>query len=332
MLGYFLRRIGYMAIVLVLVSAVSFYIVNLPPGSWIESYALELIAEGGDIADQAELDFLTRRYGLDRPLHIQYIRWIVPVVTQGDFGQSFEWQQPVWGLIRERLLLTMIISGASILFIYAVSIPIALYSATRQYSFGDYFFSFLGLIGLATPNFLLALVFMIVLLNVFGFSPGGLFSPEYLREPWSLAKFWDLVKHLPVPVIVVGTAGTAGLIRVLRGLLLDELEKQYVKTARAKGVSEWRLILKYPFRMALNPVLSTIGNLLPAIVSGSAIVSVVLGLPTTGPLLLRALIAQDTYAASSMLMMLGALTVVGVFISDLLLMWLDPRIRYERAN
>lgn len=332
MLGYFLRRIGYMAIVLVLVSAVSFYIVNLPPGSWIESYALELIAEGGDIADQAELDFLTRRYGLDRPLHIQYLRWIVPVVTQGDFGQSFEWQQPVWGLIRERLLLTMVISGASILFIYAVSIPIALYSATRQYSFGDYLFSFLGLIGLATPNFLLALVFMIVLLKVFGFSPGGLFSPEYLREPWSLAKFWDLVKHLPVPVIVVGTAGTAGLIRVLRGLLLDELEKQYVKTARAKGVSEWRLILKYPFRMALNPVLSTIGNLLPAIVSGSAIVSVVLGLPTTGPLLLRALIAQDTYAASSMLMMLGALTVVGVFISDLLLMWLDPRIRYERAN
>ena len=332
MLGYFLRRIGYMAIVLILVSVVSFYIVNLPPGSWIESYALELIAEGGDIADQAELDFLTRRYGLDRPLHIQYVRWIVPVVTQGDFGQSFEWQQPVWGLIRERLLLTMVISTASIIFIYAVSIPIALYSATRQYSLGDYFFSFLGLIGLATPNFLLALVFMIVLLKVFGFSPGGLFSPEYLREPWSLAKFWDLVKHLPVPVIVVGTAGTAGLIRVLRGLLLDELEKQYVKTARAKGVSEWRLILKYPFRMALNPVLSTIGNLLPAIVSGSAIVSVVLGLPTTGPLLLRALIAQDTYAASSMLMMLGVLTVVGVFISDLLLMWLDPRIRYERAN
>jgi peptide/nickel transport system permease protein len=321
-----------MVIVLMLVSAVSFYIVNLPPGSWIESYALELIAEGGDIADQAELDFLTQRYGLDRPLHIQYVRWIVPVVTEGDFGQSFEWQQPVWGLIRERLLLTMVISGASIIFIYAVSIPIALYSATRQYSFGDYFFSFLGLIGLATPNFLLALVFMIVLLKVFGFSPGGLFSPEYLREPWSLAKFWDLVKHLPVPVIVVGTAGTAGLIRVLRGLLLDELQKQYVKTARAKGVSEWRLILKYPFRMALNPVLSTIGNLLPAIVSGSAIVSVVLGLPTTGPLLLRALIAQDTYAASSMLMMLGALTVLGVFISDLLLMWLDPRIRYERAN
>jgi peptide/nickel transport system permease protein len=322
----------YMVIVLILVSAVSFYIVNLPPGSWIESYALELIAEGGDIADQAELDFLTRRYGLDKPLHIQYLRWIGAVLTEGDFGQSFEWQQPVWNLIRERLLLTMVISGASILFIYAVSIPIALYSATRQYSLGDYVFSFMGLIGLATPNFLLALVFMIVMLKVFGVSPGGLFSPEYLRAPWSLARFWDMVKHLPVPVIVVGTAGTAELIRILRGLLLDELEKQYVKTARAKGVSEWRLIIKYPFRMALNPVLSTIGNLLPAIVSGSAIVSVVLGLPTTGPLLLRALITQDTYAASSMLMMLGALTVFGIFISDLLLMWLDPRIRYERAN
>ncbi|MEM6430464.1 MAG: ABC transporter permease [Deinococcota bacterium] len=331
MLGYFLRRLGYMVIVLALVSVVSFYIVNLPPGSWIESYAIEL-DNSGLMANQAELDFLTERYGLDKPLHVQYLRWIVPVITQGDFGQSFEWRQPVWNLIRERLLLTMVISVSSIIFIYVVSIPIALYSATHQYSFADYVFSFFGLLGLATPNFLLALVLMVLLLRVFGFSPGGLFSPEYLREPWSFAKFVDLLKHLPVPIIVLGTAGTAGLIRVLRGLLLDELEKQYVKTARAKGVREWRLILKYPFRMALNPVLSTIGSLLPAIVSGSAIVSVVLGLPTTGPLLLRAIIAQDTYAASSMLMMLGALTIIGVFISDLLLMWLDPRIRYERSN
>ena len=321
-----------MVVILALVSVVSFYIVNLPPGSWIESYRLELIAESGAAANEAELEYLTRRYGLDQPLHIQYVRWIVPVVTEWDFGQSFEWRQPVWGLIRERLLLTMIISVASILFIYAVSIPIALYSATRQYSVGDYFFSFVGLIGLATPNFLLALVFMVVMVRVFGISPGGLFSPEYLRESWSLAKFWDMVKHLPVPVIVIGTAGTASLIRVLRAQLLDELQKQYVNTARSKGVAEWRLILKYPFRMAVNPILSTIGNLLPAVVSGSAIVSIVLGLPTTGPLLLRALIAQDTYAASSMLMMLSFLTIIGVFISDLLLMWLDPRIRYERTN
>ena len=205
MLGYFIRRMFYMVVILALVSVVSFYIVNLPPGSWIESYRLELIAESGTAANEAELEYLTKRYGLDQPLYIQYLRWIVPIVTEWDFGQSFEWQQPVWGLIRERLLLTMIISIASILFIYAVSIPIALYSATRQYSVGDYFFSFVGLIGLATPNFLLALVFMVVMLRVFGISPGGLFSPEYLRQSWSLAKFWDMLKHLPVPVIVIGT-------------------------------------------------------------------------------------------------------------------------------
>ena len=331
MLGYLLQRFIYMVIVLFLVSIVAFYVVNLPPGSWIENYALELATQG-TIADQSELDFLTQRYGLDQPLYIRYLRWMGPILTRGDFGQSFEWNRPVWLLIRERLLLTVIVSFASIIFTYAVAIPIGLYSATRQYSFGDHLFSFIGLLGLAIPNFLLALVLMVVMLRVFGVSPGGLFSPEYLRAPWSLAKFWDLLKHLPVPVIVIGTAGTAGLIRVLRAQMLDELQKQYVITARSKGVKEWQLILKYPFRMALNPILSSIGFLLPAIVSGEAITSIVLGLPTTGPLLLRALLTQDTYAASSMLMMLGFLTVIGVFISDLLLLWLDPRIRYERAN
>ncbi len=329
--SYLIKRLIYMFVVLALVSVLSFYLINLPPGSWIENYALQLQAEGS-ISDQSELDFLTTRYGLDEPLHIQYLRWIIPLVTQGDFGQSFEWRQPVWTLIEERLLLTIIVSLASLVFVYAVSIPIALYSATHQYSPGDYFFSFIGLIGLATPNFLLALVFMVVMLRVFGVTPGGLFSPEYLRAPWSMAKFLDLLAHLPVPVIVVGTAGTAGLIRVLRSQLLDEFQKQYVITARAKGVREGRLITKYPFRMALNPIISGIGGLLPSIVSGSTIVSIVLGLPTTGPLLLRALIAQDTYAAASMLLMLSLLTVIGVFISDLLLMWLDPRIRFERAN
>ena len=329
--SYFIKRFFYMIIILFLVSILSFFIINLPPGSWIENYALQLQEEGNP-ADQAELEFLTSRYGLDQPLHIQYWRWIVPLVTEGDFGQSFEWRQPVWPLIEERLFLTVIVSIASIIFVYAVSIPIALFSATRQYSVGDYFFSFVGLIGLATPNFLLALVFMVIMLRVFDVTPGGLFSAEYLRAPWSVEKFWDLLKHLPVPVIVVGTAGTAGLIRVLRSQLLDEFQKQYVITARSKGVRERFLIMKYPFRMALNPIISGIGGLLPQIVSGSAIVAIVLGLPTTGPLLLRALIAQDTYAAASMLMMLSLLTVVGVFISDLLLMWLDPRIRFERAN
>ena len=197
-----------MAIVLFLVSILSFYIINLPPGSWIQNYALELEASG-DIVDQAELDFLRKRYGLDRPLHEQYIHWIVPLLTEGDFGQSFEWGQPVWPLINERLFLTMTISLASIIFVYVVSVPIALYSAINQYSIGDYFFSFLGLIGLATPNFLIALVFMIIMLRVFGVTPGGLFSPEYLRAPWSLAKFGDMLNHLPVPVVVIGTAGTA---------------------------------------------------------------------------------------------------------------------------
>jgi peptide/nickel transport system permease protein len=329
--GYFLRRLLYMLIVLGLVSLLSFFIINLPPGSWIENYALQLEAEGS-VADQSELEYLTIRYGLDETLLVQYVRWIVPLLTEGDFGQSFEWRQPVWPLIRERLLLTVIVSTASIIFVYAVSIPIALYSATHQYSVGDYLFSFMGLVGLATPNFLLALIFMVIMLRVFNVTPGGLFSPEYLRAPWSIAKFIDLLSHLPVPVIVVGTAGTAGLIRVLRSQLLDEFQKQYVITARAKGVREGRLIRKYPFRMALNPVISGIGGLLPQIVSGSAIVSIVLGLPTTGPLLLRALIAQDTYAAASMLMMLSFLTILGVFISDLLLMWLDPRIRFEKAK
>jgi peptide/nickel transport system permease protein len=331
MVSYFLRRLLYMVIVLLLVSVLSFYIINLPPGSWIENYALELEASG-DVVDQSELEFLNIRYGLDRPLHEQYFKWIIPLLTEGDFGQSFEWGQPVWPLIEERLFLTMVIAIFSIIFVYVVSIPIALYSAVNQYSPGDYFFSFIGLIGLATPNFLIALVFMVIMLRVFGITPGGLFSPEYLREPWSLAKFWDMLAHLPIPVIVVGTAGTAELIRILRAQLLDEFQKQYVITARSKGLKERFLIMKYPLRMAFNPIVSSAATLLPRTISGTTIVAVVLGLPTTGPLLLRALIAQDTFAAASMLMMLSLITVVGVFISDLLLLWLDPRIRYERAN
>lgn len=329
--SYILRRFIYVVFVLGLVSVVVFYIINLPPGSWIENYALELEAAGSP-ADTSELAFLRGRYGLDQPLHVQYINWIVPLITEGDFGYSFEWRQPVWPLIADRLLLTVVVSLASLVFVYAVSIPIALYSATHQYSVGDYFFSFLGIIGLATPSFLLALIFMVLMLRVFGISPGGLFSPEYLDAPWSLARVGDLLIHLPVPVIVIGTAGTASVIRILRSQLLDEFQKQYVITARAKGVKESRLILKYPFRMALNPIISNIGTLLPTIVSGSTIVAIVLGLPMTGPLLLRSIIAQDTYVAAGILMMLSVVTVIGVLLSDLLLAWLDPRIRFERSN
>jgi peptide/nickel transport system permease protein len=328
---YIAQRFFYVVIVLALVSISVFYIINLPPGSWIENYALELEAAGNP-ADRSELQFLAERYGLNDPLLVQYARWIVPLVTEGDFGYSFEWRQPVWTLIADRLLLTVIVSLASLVFVYVVSIPIALYSATHQYSPGDYLFSLVGMIGLATPNFLLALVLMLVMLRVFGISPGGLFSPEYLNAPWSVDRFLDLLIHLPVPVIVIGTAGTASVIRILRAQLLDEFQKQYVVTARAKGVAETRLILKYPFRMALNPIISNIGTLLPSIVSGSTIVAIVLGLPMTGPLLLRAIIAQDTYVAAGILMMLSVVTIIGVLISDILLAWLDPRIRLEKSN
>jgi len=245
---------------------------------------------------------------------------------------SFEWNRPVTELIGERLLLTTIISIVTLLVTWAIAVPIGIYSAVRQYSLPDYAFTFMGFIGLATPNFLLALVFMYIGYSVFGVSAGGLFSPVYQNAPWSLGKFMDLLGHLWIPVIVIGTSGTAGLIRVMRGNLLDELRKQYVMTARAKGVAYWRLLLKYPVRVALNPLVSTIGWVLPSIVSGATITAVVLGLPTTGPLLLRALMNQDMYLAGSMVMMLSILTLIGTLISDILLLWLDPRIRYEEGE
>lgn len=331
MLSYIVRRLGYMVIILVLISIVCFYIINLPPGSFIETFATQLEASGSP-ASQAQLDYLTVRYGLDQPLYLQYWSWIVPLVTQGDFGFSFEWQQPVWNLLAERLWLTIIVSVISMVFVYAVSIPIALYSATHQYSIGDYTVSFLGVIGLAVPNFLLALLLLVASARLFGVTPTGLFSPEYINAPWSWAKFGDLMIHMPVPIVVVGLAGTAATIRILRSQLLDEFQKQYIITARAKGVPERRLLVKYPFRVALNPIISTAGHLLPEIVSGSTIVAIVLGLPTIGPLLLRAIIAQDTYVAASSLMLLGVLTVVGVVMSDILLTIVDPRVRMSRAN
>lgn len=331
MLTYLARRLVYMAVVLAMISIVCFYIINLPPGSWVETYAMQLDAAGSS-ASAAQLDYLRQRYGLDLPLHQQYWRWIVPVVLRGDFGFSFEWQQPVATLIADRLLLTIVLSLASLVFVYVVSIAVALYCATHQYSLSDYLFSFLGVLGLATPSFLLALILLVLSARVFGITPTGLFSPEYLDAPWTVGKWLDLALHLPVPVIVVGLGGTASTIRILRSQLLDEFHKQYVTSARARGLSEGRLLFKYPFRMAMNPIVSTMGTLLPSIVSGSTIVAIVLGLPTIGPLLLRAIIAQDTYVAASCLMMLGVMTVIGVFLSDLLLMWLDPRVRMERAQ
>jgi len=313
---------------LIIISVISFIIIQLPPGDYLTSYIAQL-SETGESVDEAVIASLKKRYGLDQPMYIQYFMWINGVL-HGDFGQSFEWNKPVSELIWERLALTMAVSLFSLIFTYVVAIPIGIYSATHQYSIGDYFFTFVGFLGLATPNFLLALVLMFLFYKYFGLSVGGLFSPEFVEAPWSWAKVIDMMNHMWIPVIVIGTAGTCGLIRVMRGCLLDELRKQYVVTARAKGVGERKLLFKYPVRVAVNPIISTIGWTLPSIVSGATITAIVLSLPTTGPLLLRSLMSQDMYLAGSFILLLATLTVIGTLISDILLAWLDPRIRYEK--
>jgi len=330
MLYYVLRRLLYMAVIMVVISVIAFVIIQLPPGDYLTSYIMQLKATGTDVSE-SEIATLKKQYGLDLPVYQQYFKWIWGML-HGDFGKSFQYgQRPVSELIAERLPLTVIINIFATVFVYIVAIPIGIYSATHQYSVGDYTFTVVGFMGLAIPNFLFALILMLFFYKYFGLSIGGLFSPQYKMAPWSLSRFVDMLKHLPVPVIVEGTAGTAGLIRVMRGCLLDELKKQYVITARAKGVEERTLLFKYPVRVAINPIISTIGWLLPAIVSGGAIVEIVLSLPTIGPLLLRALLTQDMYLAGSIIMILSFLTVVGTFISDILLVWIDPRIRYEKG-
>lgn len=316
---------------LLIISIVSFVIIQLPPGDFLTSLIAEL-AVTGQVVDQAEIAALTRRYGLDQPIYVQYFRWISRIFLRGDFGRSLMWNKPVSELIWDRLALTVIISFLSLIFVYVVAIPIGIYSATHQYSLGDYFFTFGGFVGLATPNFLLALVLMFLFYKYFGLGIGGLFSPQFVEAPWSLAKVVDMMNHMWIPVIVIGTAGTCGLIRVMRGCLLDELRKQYVITARAKGVSERSLLFKYPVRVAVNPIISTIGWTLPALISGEAITAIVLSLPTTGPLLLSALMSQDMYLAGSFILILATLTVIGTLISDILLIWLDPRISYREKG
>ena len=328
MLSYVLRRFFYMAIILLITSVVGFVIIQLPPGDYLTSYIMELEARG-QIVDEAEAASLRKQYGLDLPIYSQYFKWMGKML-RGDFGRSFQWKRPVSELIAGRLPLTVTISLFALIFTYIVAIPIGVYSATHQYSVGDYTFTVVGFAGLAIPNFLFALILMFLFYKYFNLSIGGLFSPEYAGAAWSLAKFADMLKHLPLPIIVIGTAGTAGLIRVMRGCLLDELRKQYVITARAKGVTERTLLFKYPIRVAINPIISTIGWTLPGIISGEIITSIVLSLPTMGPLLYQALLSQDMYLAGSTVVFLTFLTVVGTFISDILLVWLDPRIRYGK--
>jgi peptide/nickel transport system permease protein len=326
MLRYIARRLVYMLVLLLLTSVVSFLIIVLPPGDYLTSYIMELEAEGGAISE-AEIIALRHIYGLDQPVSVQYFKWLRRLL-RGDLGWSFQWRQPVSELIRERIGMTLLVSVGSLILTYVLAIPIGIYSAVRQYSFADYLLTIFGFIGLSTPNFLLALIAIIVLHKSFGISAGGLYSLEFKGQPWSIAKFLDLLQHLPVPLLVIGTAGTAGLIRVMRGMMLDEMSKPYVTTARAKGVKEQRLLLKYPLRLALNPVVSRIGWVLPNIFSGQTIVSIVLSLPTLGPLLYSALLQEDMFLAASVILISTALTLVGMLISDILLAWLDPRIRY----
>ena len=328
MFQFILRRLMYMIPTLIAISIVSFVIIQLPPGDYLTSMVAGLRDQGVEV-DAAQLAALKERYGLGQPIYVQYYKWMSGILLRGDFGQSFEWRRPVSGLIWQRLGLTVLISLSTLLFVWAIAFPIGIYSAVKQYSIGDYIATFFGFIGLATPNFLFALVLMYIGFQVFGQNVGGLFSPEFVDAAWSWAKVKDLMQHLWVPMVVLGASGTAGLIRVMRANLLDELGKLYVVAARAKGLPEWKLILKYPVRVALNPFVSGLGWLLPQLVSGSTIVAIVLSLPTTGPLLLRALMAQDMYLAGSFLLMLSVLTVIGTLISDILLAWLDPRIRYQ---
>jgi peptide/nickel transport system permease protein len=327
MLGFLVRRIMVMIPTLLAISAITFVIIQLPPGDYLTTLMTELESRGETI-DQSRLQFLRETYGLDKPMIEQYFVWLGGMLT-GDYGFSFEYNRPVSEVVGDRMLLTVVVSFATIIFIWVVSFPIGIYSATHQYSLGDYGLTFLGFLGLATPNFLLALVLLYFANVTFGTSIGGLMDPVYMDAPWSWAKALSVVEHLWIPVIVIGTSGTAGMIRRLRANLLDELHKQYVVTARAKGLAPAKVLWKYPLRMAINPFIADIGNLLPQVVSGAAVVSIVLSLPTTGPMLLDALRSQDMYLAGSFLMFLALLTVIGVFLSDLALAALDPRIRLE---
>jgi peptide/nickel transport system permease protein len=330
MTEYIVRRLLYTFVTFWILTVVVFTIIQLPPGDFLTSYVAALEAQGG-VVNRADIEALRQQYGLDAGPVEQYFRWLGRFL-QGDMGRSFEWNRPVVDLLRERLPYTIMLSLMTLLITYLIAIPLGIYTATHQYSIGDYLFTFIGFAGLATPNFLLALVLMFLFFKYFGVSVGGLFSQEYALAPWSMAKVWDLIQHLWVPILVIGTAGTAGIMRVMRATLLDELSKQYVITARARGVGETELLFRYPVRLAINPLVSTIGWQLPAIISGETIVAIVLSLPTTGPLLFRALLSQDMFMAGSIVMMLGILTLVGTMLSDILLIVVDPRIRYERRG
>lgn len=326
---FIIKRLLLLPVLLLIFSIVSFALIQAPPGDFLTSYVAELAA-GGTSIDQAEIEALRTRYGLDQPIYVQYGRWVGNLL-RGDLGVSLEWRRPNSELIGERLVLTLILTTFSLLFTWAVAIPIGIFSATRQYSLLDYVFTILNYIGLATPNFMLALVLMWVAFDKFGVTVTGLFSPQYLDAAWSWARVGDLLSHIWLPMIVLGVAGTAQIARVVRANLLDELSKPYTEMARAKGLPEWRLVIKYPTRVAIAPVVSTLGWYFPQLLSGGLVVSVVMSLPTIGPLLLRALVGQDMYLAGTIILIFCMLAVLGALVSDILLVVLDPRIKLESA-
>lgn len=327
-MNFFVRRLLFVIPTLIAVSFISFLVINLPPGDFVDHLAAQA-AQTGDLMTPEEKTALRHTYGLDQPVAVQYVRWVAGIVLHGDFGYSFTWKLPVAELIWQKLGLTALLSIFSLAVIWIIAIPIGIYSAVRRYSLGDYTFTVFGFLGLAIPNFLLALAVMYIVFAYFGQDVGGLFSEAYVDAPWSWDKVVDLAGHIWLPTLVLAASGTASVIRIIRANLIDELHKPYVMAGRAKGLPEFRLLMKYPVRHALNPFVSGLNDILVDIVSGSTIVSIVMGLQTTGPLLLRALRDEDSYMAAGFILMLSVLTVIGTLLSDLLLGWLDPRIRRQ---
>jgi peptide/nickel transport system permease protein len=328
MLQYIIRRILLMIPTIFIISIIVFFIIQLPPGDFLTTL-VSAMASQGETVDQTALQALRDQYGLGQPVYVQYYKWMSNILLHGDFGQSFEYNRPVSSLIGSRMALTIVISIFSLFVTWIIAFPIGIFSAVRKYSIGDYIFTLISFIGLAIPEFMLALVLMYISFKYFNQSVGGLFSPQYVDAAWGLGKVLDMLQHMWIPVIIIGAAHTAGLVRIMRANLLDELNKPYVVTARAKGLTERTLLLKYPVRLALNPFVSTVGWILPGILSGEAIIGIVLSLPTEGPLLLHALESQDMYLAGSLIFLLTILTVVGTLLSDIALALLDPRIRYQ---
>jgi peptide/nickel transport system permease protein len=328
MLYFILKRLAWMVPALLVVSFLAFVLIQLPPGDYVTTYIATLAASNETVDKNTAIE-LRERFGLDQPLMVQYVKWIGNILLRGDFGLSFEWQQPVSGLIWERMALTLVLTLATLVATWGIALPLGVFSAVRKYSAADYVLTFFSFVGLAIPSFLLAVVLMYIAAVEWGQEVGGLFSDEYVSAPWSVAKVIDLLGHLWIPVIILAVSGTASLVRVMRANMLDELHRPYVTTARAKGLSEFRLLVKYPMRVALNPFISTIAWLLPNLVSGSIIVAIVLNLPTAGPMLLQSLMSQDMYLAGAFVLLICVLTLLGSLISDILLALADPRIRLE---